>query len=305
MPQACSFDAFSAGNGGNGMGYSPSMLMPPPASYPNGSYMPIQPGTSFSPLMSSPLRPNDSPYDEYYGFLSQHGSYPQPHPYQQYSMGVPITQTMSHQSTTTSYSGMNTDTDADEGFASMLNIDGEGEGDDDEYRQSSAEPTASSLKASTIPKVAQPPRPPNAWILYRSEKLRAIREGKQIEGLDKVMTDSGLSSSASASSGEESLMNGEGGDSKPKQRKGKKGVKEPTEGLLRMGKGKTGRGLPQAHISKMISELWKAETPAIRGEYERRSELKKLEVSKFWLAIESTDNVACGKVSRLQVCADA
>lgn len=275
MPQSCSFDAFSAGSSGSGMGYSPSMLMPPPSSYSNGSYMPVPPGTSFSPLMSSPLRPHDSPYGEHYGSSSQFGSYPQSYPYPHYSMGVPMTQTMSHQSTTTSYSGMNTDTDADEGFASMLNIDGE----EEEYRQSSAEPsTSKSLKASTIPKVAQPPRPPNAWIMYRSDKLKEIRDGKQIDGFDKIMTESGLSSSASASSGEESLMNGVVGE-KPKRRKGKKGVKEPTEGLLRMGKGKTGRGLPQAHISKMISELWKAETPAIRGEYERRSEVKKLEVS--------------------------
>jgi hypothetical protein len=74
------------------------------------------------------------------------------------------------------------------------------------------------------------------------------------------------------------------------KRKGKKGAKEPTEGLLRMGKGKTGRGLPQAHISKLISELWKRESPTVRGEYERRSEAKKLEVSPLSLSMISGGN---------------
>jgi hypothetical protein len=154
-----------------------------------------------------------------------------------------------------------------------------------------ASPSKTALKA-------QPPRPPNAWILYRSDRLKDISAGRVVKGLDAVMRDSGFSGS-SASSGEESAsgmgmttkgttpatsVSGGTDDEKPKlvvKRKGKKGAKEPTEGLLRMGTGKTGRGLPQAHISKMISELWKRESPDIRKEYELRSEKKKNEASLF------------------------
>jgi hypothetical protein len=154
-----------------------------------------------------------------------------------------------------------------------------------------ASPSKTALKA-------QPPRPPNAWILYRSDRLKDISAGRVVKGLDAVMRDSGFSGS-SASSGEESAsgmgmttkgttpatsVSGGTDDEKPKlvvKRKGKKGAKEPTEGLLRMGTGKTGRGLPQAHISKMISELWKRESPDIRKEYELRSEKKKNEASHF------------------------
>jgi len=205
-----------------------------------------------------------------------------------------MSQTMSSQSNT-SYSGVNADTE-DDSFASMLNVDIE----DEEYRnrQSSAEPTsllASSkpLPSKPLPSKAQPPRPPNAWILYRSDQLKAISAGRKVKGLDDVMRESGLSSSSGEESSAETGLTsatsasatGTGTDEeKPTvKRKGKKGAKEPTEGLLKLGKGKTGRGLPQAHISKMISELWKRETPTVRGEYERRSELKKLEVGIFFL----------------------
>jgi hypothetical protein len=271
------------------MGNSPSMLMPPPSSFPQSYSMAMpmpMPGSSFLPLQSSPLRPHDSPYGEHYGSsTSQFGSYPQPYPYPVYSGGMPMSQTMSHQSNTTSYSGIHTDTDAEDGFASMLNVDVE----DEEYRQSSAEPTNPTSPSKPISFKAQPPRPPNAWILYRSDKLKDISAGRSITGLDDVMRETGVSSSSGEESSAEAghttpatsaSATGTDEDKPVTKRKGKKGAKEPTEGLLRMGKGKTGRGLPQAHISKMISELWKRESPTVRGEYERRSELKKLEVSR-------------------------
>lgn len=203
-----------------------------------------------------------------------------------------MSQTMSHQSTTTSYSGMATDTEAEDQFAHMLNVDLE----DDDYRQSSAEPANLTSPSKPLPLKGQPPRPPNAWILYRSDQLKAISAGRKVKGLDDVMRESGVSSSSGEeSSAEPGLTSatsvsatGTGTDEEKPivKRKGKKGAKEPTEGLLRMGKGKTGRGLPQAHISKMISELWKRESPTVRGEYERRSEAKKLEVSLLFLSLE-------------------
>jgi hypothetical protein len=276
------------------MGYSPAMLMAPPSNFPNqqqsyGMSMPMNmpmPGTSFPSVMSSPLRPHESPYGEHYG---QFASYPQPYPYPVYHGGVSMSQTMSHQSTT-SYDGMATDTDAEDGFASMLNVDVE----DEDHRQSSAEPNLTSPSKPLV--LERPPRPPNAWILYRSDQLKAISAGRKIKGLDDVMRESGVSSSSGEeSSAEAGLTSNTSVTDVDKEkpiikRKGKKGAKEPTEGLLALGKGKTGRGLPQAHISKMISELWKRESATVRAEYERRSEVKKLQVSL------SPSNLGCSLI---------
>lgn len=118
------------------------------------------------------------------------------------------------------------------------------------------------------------PRPPNAWILYRSDMLRAIGAGEQVTGLEEIGMELGKSGSSESSS-EDKPDDPKG---KPKK-KSKKHAKEPAEGLLTLGRGKTGRGLPQADISKMISMLWKREKPEIRAEYEAKSEAKKQEVS--------------------------
>lgn len=156
-------------------------------------------------------------------------------------------------------------------------------------------------------KTAQPPRPPNAWILYRSDKLKAIADGETVPGLDAIKAEiTGGSSSGSGSSGEDSSGLGKGkgkstdetpaasdqqtfdaGSMPPplpplppaKAKKPKRGSKEPTEGYLSLGRGKTGRGLPQADISKMISTLWKRETEAVRTKYENMAEQKKQEVN--------------------------
>ena len=131
---------------------------------------------------------------------------------------------------------------------------------------------------STI-KGVHTPRPPNAWILYRSDKLKAIAAGSEVPGLDDVMAELGVSSSDSCDEQGQQADDGLPSKPKAKKKKVKKGAKEPTEGMLSLGKGKTGRGLPQADISKMISMLWKRESVAVRGEYERQSEMKKAEVS--------------------------
>ena len=133
--------------------------------------------------------------------------------------------------------------------------------------------------------VVHTPRPANAWILYRSDKLKAIAAGDEIPGLDGVMAELGVSGTSSSDEADKVDRDKEGEGDLPEKtktklkKKGKKGAKEPTEGLLSLGRGKTGRGLPQADISKMISMLWKRESAAVRGEYERRSETKKAEVS--------------------------
>ncbi|ORY29345.1 hypothetical protein BCR39DRAFT_174618 [Naematelia encephala] len=133
--------------------------------------------------------------------------------------------------------------------------------------------TSSPVKGSPL-KPTHTPRPPNAWILYRSDKLRAIAAGETLPGMHAVLAEMGLSSSSAGSddsNGEETI------NKRSKKAKGKKGAKEPTEGMLALGKGKAGRGLPQADISKMISLLWKRESAEVRGTYERLSETEKAE----------------------------
>ena len=246
---------------------------------------------------------------------SQFGSYPTSYPTSGYFSSQPMTYSLSQQSSGSSklvQSDTGTDAEADGeddidvSFAIDLDI---------EVDPTNPNPNASS-SSSTLPSKAtcskmklkalqdelpiKAPRPANAWILYRSDRLKDISAGRKIKGLDEVMRESGYSaSSASASSGNESGMDLGRGASRdtpatsasateeeksdvkpiPKMKKGKKGAKEPTEGLLSLGRGKTGRGLPQAHISKMISILWKRESADVRGKYEQLSEQRKQEVS--------------------------
>ncbi|KAH8828117.1 hypothetical protein DL96DRAFT_1148477 [Flagelloscypha sp. PMI_526] len=64
------------------------------------------------------------------------------------------------------------------------------------------------------------PRPPNSWIIYRSDKMREMTQPRQKAG---------------------------------------------------------GKGMTQADLSRVIANMWKTETDAVRGEYERRAEIKKAE----------------------------
>jgi len=150
--------------------------------------------------------------------------------------------------------------------------------------------------------------------------LKAIAAGEHLPYQDALLIEAGISSgsaSMSTSSGDDNPMKKKGkGKSKGKSnasldtpqtsvistpvdefppedrrqpikmKKGKKGVPDPTEGYLSLGKGKTGRGLPQADISKMISIAWKRETPEVRKKYEQMSEKRKQEV-RFLIAIQS------------------
>lgn len=148
------------------------------------------------------------------------------------------------------------------------------------------------------------PRPPNAWILYRSEMLREIGKGRYPEGFDDAIAESGVGAGTGHSSSGEDAAKGkpptpptsassdvpgadaakDKGDMPPqptpqKMKKGKKGSKDPTPGLLTLGSGKTGRGIPQADISKLISIMWKREKAEVRAVYEGKAEAKKAEVS--------------------------
>ena len=132
--------------------------------------------------------------------------------------------------------------------------------------------------------VKPPPRPPNAWILYRSDRLRDIADGVTLPALDGVKaelglsTDSGEKSPESGADGAKGESEGEHIDPKGKKRKPKKGSKAPSEGILNLGKGKTGRGIPQADISKLISMMWARESDVVKKEYDALANRKKEEV---------------------------
>lgn len=86
-----------------------------------------------------------------------------------------------------------------------------------------AGPIRTSTTAKTRPKDVQPPRPPNAWILYRSDKLKSL----------------------------------------PPEQPGE-------------------QRRAQADVSKLISELWKRESDAVKLEYERLADAKKAEHQRLY-----------------------
>lgn len=123
------------------------------------------------------------------------------------------------------------------------------------------------------------PRPPNAWILYRSDMLKRISEGEKVPGIDKAREELDLSLSHGDSLGDEGSENRAMPPPPVKKIKVRKGAKMPTEDYIALGPGKGGKGLPQSDISKVISHLWKNEVSEIRTVYENRANAKKLEVS--------------------------
>lgn len=123
------------------------------------------------------------------------------------------------------------------------------------------------------------PRPPNAWILYRSDMLKRISEGEKVPGIDKAREELGLSLSHDNGLGDQGSGNRPMPPPPVKKIKVRKGAKMPTEDYIALGPGKGGKGLPQSDISKVISHLWKNEVSEIRTVYESRANAKKLEVS--------------------------
>lgn len=110
-------------------------------------------------------------------------------------------------------------------------------------------------------------RPPNAWILYRSEMLKHFTEGREIEGLEAAL---------------EELENPteDPKDGKKSKKSNKKAPAKGAQELIgQLGGGKGGRGLPQAEISRVISVLWKREDPERRRHYENLAAKAKEEVS--------------------------
>jgi hypothetical protein len=92
-------------------------------------------------------------------------------------------------------------------------------------------------------------RPPNAWILYRSDRIREYNEGGTIK-------------SATASDEAES--------SKGKVFKAGKKVDKMK---------KPGKGYTQAEISRLIASEWRNEPKDVKDRYDRLAEIRKMEVS--------------------------
>lgn len=93
-------------------------------------------------------------------------------------------------------------------------------------------------------------RPPNAWILYRSDR---IREYNKLGSL----------ASFAASRPTDGEQEEDDGDRKPAKKAPNKGSKGP----------------PQAEISRIIAEQWKKEPKDVKAKYDRLAEIKKMEVS--------------------------
>lgn len=145
-------------------------------------------------------------------------------------------------------------------------------GEDWQQPQTAAEPTRPTQDADAPYDLARKKdgkiaRPPNAWILYRSEMLKHLSDGKPVEGLEAAL---------------EELNNPpeEPKDGKKSKKSNKKAPAKGSQELIgQLGGGKGGRGLPQAEISRVISVLWKREDPERRRHYENLAAQAKEEVS--------------------------
>ncbi|KAJ9107554.1 hypothetical protein QFC21_001013 [Naganishia friedmannii] len=131
----------------------------------------------------------------------------------------------------------------------------------------------------------QPPRPQNAWILYRSDRLRAIAAGETIPGLLAVLEEHSLVRAPDVS--EHKVQKGKDFPSSPESNRFQvfKDAEPSTsvpnsenpEGNVEDTSTKYRRALLQADISKVISMMWKRESRAVKSKYESMAEAKKLE----------------------------
>ncbi|WVQ82751.1 hypothetical protein IAT38_004883 [Cryptococcus sp. DSM 104549] len=249
----------------------------PPADHDSGSSsypvnMPTRqsqspPSHSYSYTAPSPI---SSSYPQTHSTFIPQGTFaPQQqmaHPYAQENS--PPWQTVTDAETATSYD-LSAQYESDFGTTTDASAASTSAAASTTSKPSKAKAAAAKPERDTIP------RPPNAWIIYRSHVLGALGKGEHVPGLDKAMAEVGYRNPAgkgragAPSSSDESMP--------PPKPRIKRGVAPPTEEFLALGQGKTGKGLPQADISKVISYLWKHETADRRRMYETQAELKKAE----------------------------
>ncbi|KAJ9098478.1 hypothetical protein QFC19_006345 [Naganishia cerealis] len=155
--------------------------------------------------------------------------------------------------------------------------------------------SAKRSRKSTLIKTG-PPRPPNAWILYRSEKLKAIAAGEKLLSLEEILAEQAKINAAEAggSSRAPGVSTQKSGSQKPPppgkgkgKQKGKKieqpietmeEQKPPTDTVSREDNA-SNKAIPQAEISKVISLMWKREKREEKAKYERMAEVRKAEHS--------------------------
>lgn len=144
-----------------------------------------------------------------------------------------------------------------------------------------------------------PPRPPNAWILYRSEKLKAIAAGEKLENLEVILAEQQAEleeqniGTSGGPAGKERARPQTSSKTTKKVTKGRKKAGErgtesdqtddrspPQESTANSNGHITSKAVPQAEISKVISLMWKRETQQERGRFEKMAQLKKVEVSQ-------------------------
>lgn len=156
------------------------------------------------------------------------------------------------------------------------------------------------VKPRTIKSLkSNPPRPPNAWILYRSEKLKAIAAGEKLANLEAILAEQQAEAQRANEGTSRAPRGGNkrrgGSQTSSKSSKGKaKGKKkagdhdtesEPTDGRSppqdsANSDGNTAsKAVPQAEISKVISLMWKREKKEEKARFEKMAQLKKAEVS--------------------------
>jgi len=126
------------------------------------------------------------------------------------------------------------------------------------------EPDESTRHTTPPPIEKKISRPPNAWILYRSDRIREYNEGGTIK-------------SAAASD----------------EAEGSKGKSVKAGKKLDKTK-KPGKGYTQAEISRLIAEEWRKEPKDVKARYDRLAEIKKMEVSlkrRFMLCTEADPKV--------------
>lgn len=137
------------------------------------------------------------------------------------------------------------------------------------------------LVAASLPKIG---RPANAWILYRSDKLRAIAAGESMPPLEDFLNRSKEVAEEATTSDEGVVVSTVKG--KKKKKKSKPGAQDaPADQLEKIRatmnhqQAAENRPLlpPQAEISKLISFMWKNESRAVRKKYDRMSGIKRME----------------------------
>lgn len=140
-----------------------------------------------------------------------------------------------------------------------------------------------------------PPRPPNAWILYRSDKMREIQRERKMSMLSKHESCTSTSSTPSSSSSnmKNNKFNYEYNNSTPMENSIENNTTNLTtftdgstfrdsQGVERIHENSGGANCLQAQISRMVSQMWKNESEEVKERYANLAAKCKLEHQKLY-----------------------